>query len=72
VFISPASIFGSIAPRIKGFALGGNFLFDEKHERALPVPSGLLIISLFLNTSYLKLLGKLAGMSSAQCPCGHL
>jgi len=37
VFISPESILGIILPRIKGFTLGGNFVFDEKHERGCPL-----------------------------------
>jgi hypothetical protein len=44
IFISPASILGSIVPRIKGFALGGNFGFDEKHERGCPVTFGRFIV----------------------------
>lgn len=43
VFISPASILGSIIPRIKGLALGGNFGFDQKHERGYPAASGRFI-----------------------------
>jgi hypothetical protein len=44
VFISPASIFGSILPRIKGFRLGGNFGFDEKHERGCLVTFGQFVV----------------------------